>query len=247
MAALHRSQQAQAGGLAERLFRQESDSVLAELQRRRQIAAATYRDQSLTRIAPPLLALIKCTYRIGQTGIRDDITSAVSSSDFDPNLQSTLPLAILELALQQEDGTIHPTIVTLSEHWSLRYNRLLSEPIRAADDWSIHAILPCHCELCEVLETFLKSPVKQLLEWPLAKERRMHIHRVIDASELPLIHTTKRVGSPQKLIIQKTPALFARYLANREAWQKVVELTERVTTQNGISPSHTTSPDSTSP
>jgi hypothetical protein len=33
-------------------------------------------------------------------------------------------------------------------------------------------------------------------EWPLAKERRQHIHPRIDTAELPVSHLTRRQGRP---------------------------------------------------
>jgi hypothetical protein len=35
----------------------------------------------------------------------------------------------------------------------------------------------CRCELCATLEDFLSDPGETRLEWPLAKDKRMHVHR----------------------------------------------------------------------
>jgi hypothetical protein len=48
------------------------------------------------------------------------------------------------------------------------------------------------------------------LEWPLAKQRRQHVHSRIDGAELPVTHVTKRQGRPYTLVLTKTDALFAR-------------------------------------
>lgn len=39
---------------------------------------------------------------------------------------------------------------------------------------------------------------------------RQHIHRQIDAADLPVRHTTRRQGRPFTLVLEKTEALFQR-------------------------------------
>lgn len=82
--------------------------------------------------------------------------------------------------------------------------------LRAKDDWSIVVPLNCHCADCKELAAFLRSRTKREHIWPLNKQRRLHIHRQIDAAALPVLHTTRREGSPQKLILKKTNALFTQ-------------------------------------
>jgi hypothetical protein len=48
------------------------------------------------------------------------------------------------------------------------------------------------------------------LEWPLAKQRRQHVHSRIDGAELPVTHVTRRQGRPYTLVLTKADALFAR-------------------------------------
>ena len=67
----------------------------------------------------------------------------------------------------------------------------------------------CACELCRTLRTFLDDTSRRTLEWPLAKERRRHVHARIDAAELPVTHVTRRQGRPYTLVLNKTEALFA--------------------------------------
>jgi len=87
----------------------------------------------------------------------------------------------------------------------------LARPPRAPGDWSIE--LPaggCTCDLCDTLRAFLSDKSRRTFEWPLAKQRRQHIHSRIDAAELPVSHLTRRQGRPYTLILTKTGALFAR-------------------------------------
>jgi hypothetical protein len=87
----------------------------------------------------------------------------------------------------------------------------LARPQRAPGDWSIE--LPaggCACELCDTLQAFLSDKSRRTFEWPLAQQRRQHIHARIDAADLPVNHLTRRQGRPYTLVLSKTDALFAR-------------------------------------
>jgi hypothetical protein len=87
----------------------------------------------------------------------------------------------------------------------------LARPQRAPGDWSIE--LPsggCTCDLCDTLRVFTEDKSRRSFEWPLAKERRQHVHSRIDAAELPVTHVTRRQGRPYTLVLTKTDALFAR-------------------------------------
>ena len=92
-----------------------------------------------------------------------------------------------------------------------RLRARLARPQRVPADWSIQ--LPaggCTCDLCGTLRVFLEDKSRRTFEWPLAKQRRQHIHSRIDAAELPVTHVTRRRGSPYTLVLNKTEALFAR-------------------------------------
>jgi hypothetical protein len=97
-------------------------------------------------------------------------------------------------------------------------SRLLSAPARGSHDWSIAAPLHCTCELCKRLARFLLASNEQQLDWPLAKDRRAHVHQTITHHELPVTHVTRRGGSPHVLVLTKTKALFAREAAERKTW-----------------------------
>lgn len=91
-----------------------------------------------------------------------------------------------------------------------RLTEILACPPRADDDWSVKLPAGCSCELCTRLEEFLADPVRRSLDWPLATERRRHIHARIDNAELPVRHETRRSGRPYTLVLTKTDALFER-------------------------------------
>jgi hypothetical protein len=59
-------------------------------------------------------------------------------------------------------------------------------------------------------------------EWPLAKDRRRHVHGQIDSYGLPVSHVTQRRGSPHTLVLEKQRALFEREDAERAKWKALV-------------------------
>jgi len=99
----------------------------------------------------------------------------------------------------------------------------LDEPARAITDWAIRTPMRCTCGLCETLTQFLRASDKVRYEWKLAKDRRAHIHRIIDTLDLPITHTTRRTGSPFTLVLEKTAALFERDAAERQGWQQELQ------------------------
>lgn len=104
---------------------------------------------------------------------------------------------------------------------------LLAQPQRAADDWSIAWLSPGG-EDADRLEQFLNAADEHVLEWPLAKPRRQQIHRMIDQADLPVIHTTRRKGSPHVLILTKTKELFLREAdTRRQAEQDLAWITAK--------------------
>jgi hypothetical protein len=64
----------------------------------------------------------------------------------------------------------------------------------------------------------LRAPKQRQLEWPLAKNRRAHVHGIIEIYDLPVNHVTRREGSPFTLVLTKTEALFERDAAERGRW-----------------------------
>jgi hypothetical protein len=99
----------------------------------------------------------------------------------------------------------------LAADCAARLRARLARPQRASGDWSIE--LPaggCACELCGTLRVFLEDRSRRAFEWPLAQQRRQHVHSRIDDAELPVTHVTRRQGRPYTLMLNKTDALLAR-------------------------------------
>lgn len=85
----------------------------------------------------------------------------------------------------------------------------------------------CDCELCGRLRAFLGNRSQTQLEWPLAQERRRHVHGRIDAAELPVDHKTRRVGRPYTLVLTKNQELFEREAQQRRGDRQNLAWLER--------------------
>ena len=79
---------------------------------------------------------------------------------------------------------------------------------REDDNWSILEKVACNCVECEKLKIFLAACRQQKIVWPLAKDRRQHIHEILESMDIPVSHVTQHTGSPHKLVLTKSPELF---------------------------------------
>jgi hypothetical protein len=122
-------------------------------------------------------------------------------------------------ALPQDD----PEILAGSRFDVLARNALahlesfLARPPRDPGDWSIEPLGGCACAVCFALNDFLADRRLRALDWPLKEQNRRHVHQRIDEHELPVKHSTRRVGRPYLLQLVKTPALHEREKQERQA------------------------------
>ncbi|HZX69921.1 MAG TPA: 2OG-Fe(II) oxygenase [Rhodanobacter sp.] len=174
-------------------------------------AAGTARIQALTDTSPALLASIRASRTTGQSDLQNEIIDTLLSEE----LPLQVPLDVLRTA-----GPDAADLALVHAHCMQALAARLAQPERTDDDWSILPPAECTGELGEILARFLKNPMERRLEWPLAKERRQLIHRLIDRHELPVRHETRRTGRPYTLVLDKTRELFKRAAAERQLWAK---------------------------
>jgi hypothetical protein len=179
-------------------------------------SSPSYRDRKLGELGKPLTALLTAAATTGAVSTLTTISGYIQQLEGDP--VATLEIAVLRAAtdLRAKTAPSNGPSPNETEFRDLAYDcaaRLrgqLDRPQREPSDWSI--ALPaggCTCDLCAALLDFLATPDRRTLEWPLAKQRRQHIHTRIDTAEIPVTHVTKRQGSPYILVLRKTDALFA--------------------------------------
>ncbi|MBL9007821.1 MAG: 2OG-Fe(II) oxygenase [Myxococcales bacterium] len=104
----------------------------------------------------------------------------------------------------------------------------VAAPPRGDSDWSIAVPLSCRCALCAELSRFLIDSQRTRFAWPLAKDRRQHLHQILDGHDLPVAHETTRRGSPYTLVLTKLPTLFQHAAALRTKQQEqLIYLTQQ--------------------
>jgi hypothetical protein len=168
------------------------------------------RDEKLGGLGKPLASVLTAAAVIGAVGTRDIVTGYIREQG---EAVTALEMSALRAAAELSgDGTRGEAgFGDQAADCAARLRARLARPQRAPGDWSIE--LPaggCTCDLCGTLRAFLNDKGRRTLEWPLAKQRRQHVHSRIDAAELPVTHLTRRQGSPYTLVLTKTDALFAR-------------------------------------
>jgi hypothetical protein len=173
------------------------------------------REESANRYLGDLSALLETAAVIQAPALRDDLIAFLTAPE------TALPLMTAGALLQRCRDARTPAAVralglqALYRHVVGSLERALEAKPRSSDDWSIEPPPGCSCELCKQLSAFLRDRGRIQHAWPLAKERRRHIHEVIDRHRLPVTHTTVRRGRPQTLVLTKQKALFEREAALR--------------------------------
>ena len=173
------------------------------------------RAEGANRHVDDLLALLETAAVIGAPDLRDDLVAFLVAP------ATALPLMAAGALLQKCREARTPAAVkafglqTLYLHVVNSLEGVLATKVRSPDDWSIEPPSGCKCELCKELSAFLRDRARIQYPWPLARERRQHIHDILDRHGLPVTHTTIRRGSPQTLVLTKQKALFEREKALR--------------------------------
>jgi hypothetical protein len=83
-------------------------------------------------------------------------------------------------------------------------------PPQPPSDWCLDVDLSCSCPDCGELQSFARDPAERVHRFRVKKERRRHLHNMIDRHRLDMTHVTERVGSPQTLVCTKDRRTFDR-------------------------------------
>jgi hypothetical protein len=168
----------------------------------------SHRDKALGELGPAVAGLLVGTAIVGAADLRAEVVAFLCQDNDDLVVCALSALRAAHKAQRQA----HPEseLDVIARHCAAKLEARLARPARAADDWSIELPEGCRCELCQTLGAFLGDPARRTFEWPLAEQRRRHVHGRIDQGELPVRHQTRRSGRPYTLVLSKTDALFAR-------------------------------------
>lgn len=107
------------------------------------------------------------------------------------------------------DGAVE-CLWTHSVDFLLRRSEFPPEPPK---DWRQDVMITCRCEDCRELQVFVRDPVERVHRFRVRKDRRQHLHGMIDQHGLDMTHVTERKGSPQTLVCTK----------DRRSYQRVCE------------------------
>jgi len=92
-----------------------------------------------------------------------------------------------------------------------------AEPPHQPTDYQRNGKLSCSCADCAKMSQFLAHPEQAQARFPVAKQRRQHLHEIIDQNHCDLLHVTERRGRPFTLVCTKTTA---SYDAERELYER---------------------------
>ena len=99
--------------------------------------------------------------------------------------------------LEPSLGTLSPPGRAIT-HWLSACRRELrmrtAQAPQAPKDYRRDAELSCKCADCRVLGRFLASPSERECRMPLNKDRRRHLHGIIEADRCDVTHVTERKG-----------------------------------------------------
>lgn len=202
-----------AGTTAARLLVGEAHRWLAgEIESRCRIERGSLRDDALKKLARPVLGLLESTVVVDAPDLRGEVLRVVGG-DGDDMLCCLIEVARAGSKLDAVRAAAG--LDAIAERCLRLIEARLARPPRAEDDWSIDLPSGCDCELCVTLGSFLADPTERTREWPIAQDRRRHVHSRIDRSELPVRHQTRRAGRPYTLVLTKTTDLFEREAKQR--------------------------------
>jgi len=202
------------------------------LERSRQIrehVSAKDVTREMVSLCRPILRIIESARPTPQPDLVNRVTAFLTADGAELPIQ--VPIGLLRNAKEHYAPTTRKTwrLVPVHTHCLQIVTARVHEPTRASTDWSIRTLIRCSCGLCKTLTQFLRASDQVRCEWKLAKDNRAHVHRAIDAYDLPVTHTTRRTGSPFTLVLAKTAALFERDAAERQRWQEELQWLKKTT------------------
>lgn len=176
---------------------------------------SSYSLKTIEEASRPIVGLLAAAALVGDLDLPSTIVGRLTAERGYP---ITGALAVLRAGAPHGAATLG--LGALHDDCTRTLTKLAATPSRSPGDWSITTQIGCKCELCARLGKFLRAANEQQFEWPLAKERRAHVHQTLDRYELPVNHVTRRTGSPYTLVLTKTRALFTRNAAERATWAR---------------------------
>jgi hypothetical protein len=134
----------------------------------------------------------------------------------------------LETWLSRQLSRPEKTVNRWLAHCRTELERRTAEAPQPPADFRRRSKLTCKCADCHELRLFLDDPQEKVHRFPVNKERRQHLHQVIDGNHFDLTHVTTRSGRPFTLVCTKTTAsheaackIYARDVQNLQRLQAI--------------------------
>jgi hypothetical protein len=205
--------------LAQELLEAQWAWLLAHLKDLQQDSDAKELAKNLASLCKPVLAIIEGS-RIAQSALHGRVLNLLMRESAGLPLQVSLGVLRAAHQASRTNALRQLGLSPLHAHCLRQITARVEAPARAKDDWSIATQVRCPCKLCATLTGYLRASKQVRLEWPLAQGERGHIHGIIESSDVPVRHTTRRTGRPFTLVLEKTETVFARDTAERRRWQE---------------------------
>jgi hypothetical protein len=173
--------------------------------------------REIARLDHAILGILDGSVACGATSVHTEVLSFLAAGACPPRALASLLETAAKTYERRELSKLG--LAPVHDHAQKVLAEAVRKPTRASNDWSIPPPGGCRCALCKELAQFLSDRTRARFDWPLAQDKRAHVHQKIDGSELPVTHTTRRSGRPYTLVLQKTSALFEREKKEREAWE----------------------------
>lgn len=162
--------------------------------------------------------LLECLRALDAPVLRTQATAAIvqNAPVFDPAKVIVPALTLLrdrERKASASDADCGRMWVHASEFLLARSE----QPPAPPTDWRQPVSLSCQCEDCRGLQVFAIDPQAQVARFRVRKDRRQHLHRMIEKHGLDMTHVTDRKGSPQTLVCTKTRRTFQRQCEQHRA------------------------------
>jgi hypothetical protein len=204
--------------VAELLLEDRWDALREEIEAALNVQSPSTRNRALGTLVAPTAGIVGGAAIARSEDVHHQVVDFLCSGGAEP----ALPLLLGVLRAADSSGGLGLDAVRRLCVRSLE--KRLAAPEREPVDWSVSPPGTCGCDLCQTLGEFLAAADRIHFEWPLAKDKRRHVHEVLDTHELPVRHETRRQGRPFTLVLDKTKVLFEREADQRKTWRAELEL-----------------------
>lgn len=179
--------------------------------------ASDWRHRKVDRVAL-LDSLCKSLFVSGQYELLDQLVSHVQSRPKEYPRSEVQVAALRKAApwLSKDKTHDRAAMQTWLDECIAELESAAANPPKPPTNWKQPARLSCSCADCKELAAFLKNPDEQVHRFSVRKDRRRHLHYIIDKHACDVTHVTDRRGSPQTLVCTKTQAAYDRQVKQHE-------------------------------